>query len=106
MARVPAEQLNELPADPFETVVLEVLEDLHGDDLNITPRAQEIAANIAKQFLVDIFAKAQAMETRDALQPETLIAAANEMKVFGENIFKEQTSDDSESNEEGICYTF
>lgn len=93
LERFTNEQMRKLPADPFETVVLEVLEDLNDNGLNITPRAQMIAANVAKQFLVDVFTKSQTMENNATLQPATFVKAANEMQST--NMFERQTTDEN-----------
>jgi hypothetical protein len=65
-------------ADPFETLIWE-LGKYFRTELYIQPRALKLLSSSAKQFLVDVFAKAQVIETSDVLQPDTFIEAANQM---------------------------
>jgi hypothetical protein len=65
-------------ADPFETLIWE-LGQYFRTELYMQPRALKLLASSAKQFLVDVFAKAQVIETSDVLQPDTFIEAANQM---------------------------
>jgi hypothetical protein len=86
------EALDAVEKDEFEELVSEISHDF-GTDLYFHRRAVSLVTNAAKQFLIDIFTKAQSLETKDALQPDTLITTANQTKFYNAK-FNRQTKDD------------
>jgi len=81
-------------SDPFELVALEIFQSSNW--MYPMPRAIKLLTTAAKKFIVDVLARAQLLEKNcDALQPDTLIEAANQMMFTPSEFFARLTSDES-----------